>query len=280
MARLVETLNGAYSGNSIAPMLDLSLGGQHGWSPDLASWQNNQAYVSRPLTCVVLSFPRMFSVMPNPEKWKASVKSLFELHARSISGFNAGLKVDTDEHPVGGAGEMQQEIINVTRERSQPKFTFIEKYGRPIQALLDYWIRYGGMDPDSKVALLGTLNNADVTDLLAEWYTATCLFFVPDPAHRKIDKAWITANMAPLGTGEITAKRDLTTSQEMLTLDVDFTGISQYGVGVNMFAQKVLDGINIAGADPYRKSSFIQDISADVKALNVGYKESVNKAKR
>ena len=275
MARITEALmTGAYTRNLDKPMLNLTYGGQQGWSPNLAEWVNNQAYVSRPLVCILLEAPRLFTVMPEPQKWFSSLKSLFELHARTIEGFNAGLKVDTDEHPVGGAGEMQQEFTNVTRERSTPKFTFIEKYGRPIQTLIEYWIRYGMMDPETKFALAGTLSNSNsVSDLLADWYTATCLFFVPDPLHKKVDKAWITTNMFPLSTGDITAKRDLTAGQEVLTLDIEFTGISQYGLGVQNFAQQILNKINTTHADPFMKPSFVNKVSADVDAVNNGYKQ-------
>ena len=215
----------------------------------------------------------MFTVMPDSQKWISSLKALFELHARSIDGMNAGLKVDVEEHPVGGAGEQQQEVVNVTRERSQPKFTFIEKYGRPIQTLLEYWIRYGLMDPETKYALLGTMGKSEVKDLLADWYSATCLFMQPDPMHKKIDKAWITTNMFPLANGDITGKRDLTASQEMLTLDIEFSGISQYGLGVNQFAQTILDQINTTNADPFMRPAAFNRISPDVEAANTnGYK--------
>lgn len=275
MARITEALmNGAYTRDLDKPILNLNYGGQHGWAPNLTEWVNNQAYVSRPLVCILLEAPRLFTVLPESQKWIASLKALFELHARSIEGFNAGLKVDVDEHPVGGAGEMQQEFTNVTRERSNPKFTFIEKYGRPIQTMLEYWIRYGMMDPETKFALAGTLNNSNsVDDLLADWYSATCLFFVPDPLHKKVDKAWITTNMYPLSTGDITAKRDLTAAQEMLTLDIEFTGISQYGLGVQHFAQQILDRINTTHADPFMKPSYVDKVSADVDAINNGYKQ-------
>jgi hypothetical protein len=274
MSRLTDALlSGAYSRDLDKPMLDLQYGGQQGWAPDLTSYISNQAYVSRPLVCVLLEVPKLFTVMPNKEKWVASLKSLFELHARTIDGFNAGLKVDFDEHPVGGAGEQHQEFTNVTRERSTPKFTFIEKYGRPIQTLLEYWIRYGMMDENTKFALASTLNDGTVTDLLADWHTATCLFFVPDPLHKKVDKAWLTTNMSPMGTGDIIGKRDLTTAQEILTLDIEFTGISQYGLGVNSFAQGILDAINIHNADPFMRPAFVSGVSADVAAANKGYKQ-------
>lgn len=279
MSRLTESIiSGAYTRDIDRPILDLKFGGQQGWAPNLTEWVSNQAYVSRPLVCILLEAPKMFTVMPDSQKWISSLKALFELHARSIDGFNAGLKVDTEEHAIGGAGEQQQEIVNVTRERSQPKFQFVEKYGRPIQTFFEYWIRYGMMDPETKFALLGTMGKAEVKDLLADWYSASCLFFVPDPLHKKVDKAWITTNMFPLSNGDITAKRDLTAGQELLTLDIEFAGISQYGLGVNQFAQSILDNINTTNADPFMKPAFVNKISADVAAANTNGYESTTEA--
>lgn len=274
MGRLTDALmTGAYVRNVDRPVLDLKYGGQQGWSPNLAEWVSNQAYVTRPLICIVLEVPRIFTVMPDSAKWIASCKSLFETHAKSIDGFNAGLKVDFDSHTVGGAGEIQEEVINVTRETSTPKLTFVEKYGRPIQTFLEYWIRYGLMDPEAKFALISTLTNSQVTDLLADWFTATCLFIEPDPMHRNVSKAWLTTNMMPKGTGDITAKRDLSSSQELVTLDIEFTGLSQYGTGVNLFAQNILKNINITHADPNMRPSYADKISPDVEAAERGYKK-------
>lgn len=282
MSRITDAIiTGGYSRNIDRPMLDLKNGGQHGWSPNLTEWVSNQAYVSRPLTCVLLEAPKMFTEMPDSQKWISSLKSLFELHARSIDGLNGGLKVDTEEHAVGGAGEQQEEIVNVTRERSQPKFQFIEKYGRPIQTLIDYWIRYGMMDPETKFALLGTMGRAAVKDMLADWYSASCLFFEADAQFRKVDKAWITTNMYPKTQGDVKSKRDLTTGQELLTLDIDFAGISQFGLGVTQYAQSYLDSINTLNADPFMKPAFINKISPDVDAVNTnGVKSTIESVGR
>ena len=272
MSRLNDAMmTGGYTRDIDRPILDLKYGGQHGWSPNLTEWNSNQAYVSRPLHCILLEAPRMFKVMPDSQKWISSLKALFELHPYSIEGFNAELKVQTDSHDVGGGGEKHHEVVNVTREASTPKFTFIEKYGRPTQTLLDYWIRYGLMDPETKFALLGTLGSGEVKDMLADWYSATCLFVVPDPLHKSVDKAWLTTNMFPTSTGQITGKRDLKTGQEMLTLDIEFPGISQYGLGVSRFAQTILDKINTTNADPFMRPAFAQEISADVASVEKGY---------
>lgn len=267
------TAGTAYSRGTTRPIVDLTNGGQNGWSPNLTEWTSNQAYISRPLHCILLEAPKMFSLMPHPDQWVSSLKSLFELHAYAIEGFNAELKVATESHDVGGGGEKQFEVVNVTREASTPKFTFIEKYGRPIQTLLDYWIRYGLMDPETKFALLGTMGNRP-EDMMADWYSATCLFIVPDPLHKQVDKAWLTTNMFPTSTGAITAKRDLKSGQEMLTLDIEFPGISQYGMGVSRFAQTILDGIINTGADPSMKTAFATGVSPTVNSPIKGYKSN------
>jgi len=273
MARITDAILGqAYAVNENQPMLDLSFGGQQGYSPNLIEWVSNQAYVRRNLVCILLEAPRLFTLFPNPEKWTQSLKSLMELHVRTIEGFNAGLTVETDEHPVGGAGEMQQEITDVKRARTEPVFGFVEKYGRPIQTMLDYWIRYGLMDPDTKYALASTLGQRP-EDMLADWYSMTCLFIEPDPLHSKVTQAWVTTNMFPKSNGEIIGKRDLTSASEVLNLSIEFTGISQYGIGVNKFAQTILDKINLTNADPFMRPSFIQKQASDVAAAGIGYEQ-------
>ena len=276
MARLTEALleQKAFGVNVHQPMLDLTYGGQQGWAPNLKEWISNQAYVRRNLVCILLESPKFFTLMPDPDKWVSTLKSLVELHARSIEGFNAALTVETDTHPVGGGGELQDEVLNVTRARSEPSFTFIEKYGRPIQTFIQHWIEYALMSPETKYALVGTLDNKP-EDMLADWFSMSCLFFEPDPTHSKVVQAWITTNMYPKETGEITGKRDLTSSSEILTLTIPFTGISQYGLGVNLFAQKILDSINHTKANPYLRPSFVEDISSDVSAAAEGYKKGV-----
>lgn len=279
MSRLTDAMiTGAYAQDVGRPMANLELGGQHGWAPNLLEWHNNKAHVSTPMHCILLEAPRMFKAFPNSQNWIAAIKAMFETHAYAIEGLNAELKVDTDTHDVGGAGEKQHEVVNVTRETSTPKFTFIEKYGRPIQTLLDYWIRYGLGDPDSKFALLGTMNNTEVKDMLADWYSATCLFIVPDPLHRSVDKAWLTTNMFPTSTGAIVGKRDLKTGQEILTLDIEFPGLSQTGLGVSRFAQTILDKVRTTRADPFMRPAFATAVSADVEAASRhGYQAGIEK---
>ncbi len=282
MSRLTNAIlgNQAFSNGSTAPMLDVTYGGQFGWAPDLTQWVSNQAYIRRPLVCILLEAPRFFQLMPNPNVWVQTLKSLFELTPTVIEGMNATIEVEWADHPVGGAGEIQQEVTDVKRTRSEPAFTWIEKYGRPIQNFLQQWITYGMMDPETKYAMIGTLSKASgvtlPSDLLADWFTASALFYEPDPTHTKVVKSWVTTNMMPKGTGEIIAKRDLNTASELTTLNVTFSALSQFNLGSNVFAQKILDQINLQNANPYLQPAFIQNADAAVaSATKEGYREGI-----
>ena len=203
---------------------------------------------------------------------------MMEVHPRSIEGLTATLTVDTDNTPVGGGGEIQEEITNVTRAPSTPSFTFNDKYGSPISTFLDNWITYGMMDPNTKVANAGTLSGDRPTDMLPDWYSATGIFIEPDPLHRKVVRSWLCTNMFPKSNGEITGSRDLTSAMQMSNFTVEFAAISQYGLGVNVLAQQLLDKININNANQNLRSAFVTGESADVAAVsNMGYKSSAER---
>ena len=280
MARVTDALLGekAYARGRPTPTLDLAYGGQMGYAPDLTEWVSNAAHVRRHVFFLLLEAPRVFRVLPDSDKWTQALRLMMEVHPRSIEGLTATLTVDTDNTPVGGGGEIQEEITNVTRAPSTPSFTFNDKYGSPISTFLDNWITYGMMDPNTKVANAGTLSGDRPTDMLPDWYSATGIFIEPDPLHRKVVRSWLCTNMFPKSNGEITGSRDLTSAMQMSNFTVEFAAISQYGLGVNVLAQQLLDKININNANQNLRSAFVTGESADVAAVsNMGYKSSAER---
>lgn len=259
--------------------LDLRYGGQFGWMPNLGELHNNQGYIPRNLTILAVEPPKFFQFLPNPEVFYGCFKSLVEKHPIKVDGFKQGLKVAVTEHDVGGAGEKQQEYTNVTRERTEPKFSFIEKETRPIQRFLDIWIRFGMMDPDAKFALIGTLTDQKLPDdWLFDWYAGTILAYETDVTNRFVDKAWLTTNFFPQGTGNIDGSRELTANRELLTLDIDFTGTSVSGHSIVMMAQAIHDKIIKTNANPQNKPAFVSEIAPKLAEINRGYKWSVENA--
>lgn len=269
MSRLAgQILTGEFARNYDSPMVDLRLGGQDGYAPNLEAWLGHQSYVQRNLVALLIEAPVGFQFLPQPDYWVGALKALIELHPKSISGMAAGLEVETNENSVSGGGEMQQDPTNVTRARTIPSFTYVEKYGRPIQTFIYEWITNLIADPDSKVANIATLAGVRPTDLLADMYACTVLFFEPDPTHSTVLKAWLTTNMYPKGTGDITGKRELSAAMETGEITIEWTGISQSTLGVRLFAQALLDSINFTNANPNLAPAFVQQIDPNVLAAD------------
>jgi len=255
----------SYAKGHRAPMVDLQNGGQMGFAPDLAGWVSNQAYIRRNLICILVEAPKGFNLLPDPQSWIATLRALVELHPLSIDGLNAGLEVEFASNPVGGAGQQQEDFTDVKETQSQPVFRFAEKYGMPIANFFRGWITNLMMDPNSKVANIATLANKP-TDMLSDMTAATMIFIEPDPTFTKVQKSWLVTNMMPKGTGEIVGRRDLTQAAEATTYDINFTGIAQFGVGVDVFAQTLLDAISLTGANPQNRPAFVNNITADILA--------------
>lgn len=282
MSRLKETILGqsAYGEKSEAPMVDVSLpgAGQQGFMPDYAGYVSNAAYVKRQLVAVLIEEPRGFHDLPNGDKWIATLKSLIELQSKSIEGLQSTLETEWAENAVGGAGEMQEDIANVTRSRSTPTHVWTEKYGKPINAFLEGWITSLLMDPNTKVPAITASQNVP-TDLLPDYTGCTILYFEPDPTHTKVIKAWLCTNMHPKNAGEVTGRRDLTAPGESVDYSVEFTALTQVGSGVNQLAQRVLDEMSLSGVNPNLRPAFIDKISEEVKSSENGFTSQLDRAR-
>ena len=274
MSRLQDAIlqpNTAYAHGHQAPMLDLRYGGQMGYAPDLTEWVSNQSYIRKNTICLLVEAPKAFRDLPNPDYWTATLRSLVELHPLSITGLNAGLEIETTTNPVGGGGQQQHDVTDVKETPSSPVFRWNEKYGMPVFNFLRGWVTNLLMDPNSKYAAIATLGNGAPTDMLADRYSATMCFIEPDPTHTRVVKAWLGTNMFPMGSLENIGSRDLTQAGEPVTYDVNFSGIFQFGLGVDQFAQELLNGINITGANPHHRPAFVRSIEADILAQRKSY---------
>lgn len=246
--------------------LDLSYGGQFGWSPRLgrlvdgkhySEWISNQAYVSRNIIAIVLQYPKFFDYMPNPEKWIAIYKSLMETQAEAITGFQAGLTITVEEHAVGGGGEMQLEPTDSKRARTEVTYKWRERLGMPISTFLEAYMDYGIMNHETKTALLGLSEEYETDLYTADYYTGTVLYIEPDITHRQVVKSWLVTNLFPQSNGDITAQADKTQPGQMLEIESNHGGISMYNSSVNEFAEKLLKRLNENSVDPNRAVLFV-----------------------
>lgn len=251
----------AYAGH--APALNLAYGGQNGPMAKIGmvgtdgnnygEWISNQAYVRRNIIPIVISYPKFFDLMPDASKWIDAYKAMIELLPLSIDGLSSGLTVETDEHPVGGAGEMQEEITNVTRARSTLNFTYKDKAGKAIQRFLDLIIRYGYMDPDVKKPLV-TQYITDITTIggmySADYYTGTVLFIEPDITEKVVVDAWLSTNMFFKSNGDRTGKRDIHSANEVPEYSIESSCITMNNESVFTLADTILASLTVLNKIP------------------------------
>jgi len=276
MSRLSDAilLNGYARGR--APMLDPTYGGQNGFAPNLTEWVSQTHYVRRNIHCILLEAPRGFQYLPQPEFWVRALKNMVEVHARTIEGLNAGLEAEFSTTAVSGGGEMFEDTTNVTRTRSDVTFGFTDLYGRPMQNFLHNWITYLMGDPDNKVPMINTILGTRPEDMLADISSATMLFIEPDPTHRNVGKSWLGTNMRPRATGPIEGRKDLTAAGDLSELSIGFTGVYQSGVGVDLFAQAILNSLNMNNANPNLRPAFAKGIRSNVVATGRGLAGNMN----
>ena len=249
-----------FAGNSA--QVNAGYGGQFGWSPNVANLQSSQAHVRRNLIPKVISVPNFFRSMPNPEVWTRTYIEIMERRAIKITGLNATITVATDSTKHGGGGYKQEEITNVTREDIDLSLELADSYGASTSLFWEQYIRYGMMDPETKFALVGVTENYP-TDMLLDQYCGTMMFIEPDATHRTVIRAWLVAGIFPKGTGSIIGARDITNDMEIQKLEIKFAGVPQIGLGVNHYAQEILDSIRMEYADPNLSPAFIKGWKQD-----------------
>nr|DAN63090.1 MAG TPA: virion structural protein [Caudoviricetes sp.]DAO09253.1 MAG TPA: virion structural protein [Caudoviricetes sp.] len=269
MARLKGTLiaNGnAYSNMSFAPTVDLRLGGQNGFIPDYRTYLSNSAYVQRNVIPFLIEYPRGFNHLPNPEIWIGTLKSLVETQALTIEGLNGKVNVSYTENAIGSSGEMQEDFTQVTRERSTPSFTWVERQGRPVHLFFNGWIFYLIGHPDTQTPMINALpQNADkYFDFLPDFNSMSVLFVEPDPFQRRVIEAWLCVNMMPKTSGDLNGKRDLASAMSDRKVTIDFTAMTMMSLGVNQFGQWLLNQLNYVGLNPHTRRSAIETISANI----------------
>lgn len=277
MTRLADSLLGAsaYNIGRTNATSNLIYGGMGGFAPALDEYINNQQYIRQNLIPILLEAPTGFKNLPNPDILYKTLKALVELHPLAWTGFNRTLTVETASTPVGGGGQMQEDPTDVKEEASNLSLKLNEKYGKPVNHFLDYYIRYLIKDPNSKLAGINHIATSKVTDMLSDRFTFSMMFIEPNVLGNEVVEAYLVANMFFKSAGEVTSQRDLTAAGEPMNYDIPVAGIVQTGYAVNQLAQTMLDGMTMAGNDPYRRAAMIKQVAADVAAVTRGYESSL-----
>ena len=163
---------------------------------------------------------------------------------QSIDGIRMTLSVDFDSTPTG-AQEQFEAPVRVTRERSEPNYTYKERKGMPITKTIDFWIKVGIMDPDTQQPgiikfLKNNTSNEEFGMYTPEFYTATMLYVEPDNLNTTVLKAALVVNMFPKASGPMEMVRNLANAKAGSEFSVGYTGMTISTPAVQKLAKSLL----------------------------------------
>jgi hypothetical protein len=119
--------------------------------------------------------------------------------------------------------------------------------------------------------IITTPEGSERTDRLLDYYSFTVLFIEPNLNLNRVVVALLCSNMVPRSSGTRELGFDKTSANQVSTISVTFSALTERGAGVNQLAQRVLDQMRAVGANPMTRQASIQGIDADVSAIqNVG----------
>ena len=214
---------------------------------------SNSLYVGQNVIAKVIATPRFMNYMPNPEAWRSIWVSLIEEHPKSITGFNSTLTADTDEFDVGATGEQQSALKQVKRSRTNLTFEIPEKMHKSVSKFLGLTLTYGGADYITQRPLASNfISNLDEVGggWTPDMWSGTVIFIEPDPTRLEVVDCWLGVQFWFKNTGDRTAKKNLSSGGDTVSLNLETAGI-YLGTGkVFEFARELLPKISNIRAIP------------------------------
>lgn len=253
-------------------------GGMFGYAKQWQSWINNHQYTSRPLLTFLLEAPLGFKLLPDGATHIAILRSLVETVRHRVTGLGHRLEVQVEDNQAfGGSGQKYEVFTNVTESQLNVQFSWWERPGLAIGRYMRFWIETLMMNMETKYASISTVAGTQAYDAMPDMYSMSMLFIEPNATHTKVVQSWIGINMWPKSSGDNEASHDKTSPSQTRELQIDFTGVYQYGPGVDYFAQKFLDSIKLVNANAWHESALhgTAKIDAQVAASRTSYKDTV-----
>jgi len=256
----VEQKNAQGSTN---PRLNLEYGGLGGLYPRLAGvddsgkifeqWVSSTPHTDRDLIPVVLRLPMIFDALADEELGKHLAKQYIEILTtlpESIEGLKRTLTSEQVEQKIHGTNESIEVFSDVRYEKCEITKNYIEKYGKPINSIIEFILKFGVMGSEEKVGLALTLDlkedyrKRSYLLSLPTFASATMLYFSPDPQMGNVDEAYLSTNVIPKTAGTIESKLNKNEAKTLTEYSIPFTSFTRHDATVRAYAQLWLNEIN------------------------------------
>ena len=208
-----------------------------------------------PAVVYVTHLPSMWN-NPRDGALARVVKSLFETHAKSVSGVEIGYTMEYGQQPVGHDGQQMDAPTVSKRTAVQPSFTYPEVTGNLCFRCHQQWI-WDMADPDTQISF-ARLDPNQIPPYTMSAYSASFIVLQFDQtyaAHRLLGALYV-CNVMPQGTGEFGVKREIGQAN-VVDRSITYTGLgiensNIYNLGKTIASALALrNGSFLNPTDPY-----------------------------
>lgn len=194
--------------NGTGLISDLEIAGQLGYGIKPGALDGATPLVLPPAIIYVTQTPHMWDLTDDGIVLARVVKSMFETHAKSVSGIEIGYTLESGQQPVGHDGQQMDAPTVSKRTNVNPSFTYGEVTGNLVFRVHQTWI-WDMADPDTQISL-ARIPEAAMLPFTMSTYALSFIALQFDQtytANRLLGAIYIT-NVYPQGTGDFGIKRE------------------------------------------------------------------------
>jgi len=238
------------------------------------NWINAAPYVTRNLIPVVISTPKGFDLLEDAalaKRLKAQYIELMESQPLRIEGFKSALGVETADVPFGHDGQQFKATTKITREISEPSFTWVEIQHKSIIRFLNFLVEFFEGTPETNGIPLITLESDHFKQevIYTENYkTGTMVFIEPDVTRKTALEVYACFGMRPIGTiGVNESKFEVNSSGETREYTVLFSALTvPTNTSTRALGNKLLKDMKVLKVNP-KDSVMLKGRDSDVSAI-------------
>lgn len=203
-------INGSYQQEFVANLID---GGQLGYGFKAGAFDAATPLAFPPAHIVVLQTPMMWNSenLGDDGVLAMTLKSMFECHAKSVTGIDVNYTLDTGDQPVGHDGQTFKVPTQSKRAEVSPSFTWPEVTGNLVWNIIKRWI-WDIQNPDTNAGMEFMATPLPYT-MSAYSLTFMAIQFDQTMHPDRIIDASIYCNVFPQATGEMGIQRTIGTTE-------------------------------------------------------------------
>ena len=219
-------------------------GGQLGYGFKAGAFDAATPLAFPPATIVVLQTPMMWDSdnLGDDGVLAMTVKSMFECHAKTVTGIDVNYTLDSGDQPVGHDGQNFKVPTQSKRTEVSPSFTWPEVTGNLVWNIILRWI-WDIQDPDTNAGMEFMDSPLPYT-MSAYSLTFMAIQFDQTMHPDRIIDAAIYCNVFPQSTGEMGIQRTIGTT-EVKERNVTFNAYQLHNKYTKYLGREVANALNL-----------------------------------